>query len=225
MRTRIVPALALLVLALTATTAHAHQGNPNFRSTVTAVSPPAPGVEAEVLNLDDRLLLSSDGDATVEVQGYDGEPYVRILPGGEVQVNTRSPAYYLNQDRFAEATVPDDADPKAPPEWKTVSSGGSYEWHDHRIHWMAKTTPPQVKDEAERTKVFDWKVPIEVDGQPASIAGELVWVPDDSGFPIAAIVALAAVGLASVALVVFVRRRRGRDDESGEAGNGSKEAW
>lgn len=223
MRSRIAAAaLAFAALAITAAPAAAHQGNPNFRSSVTAITPPASGVSAEVLNLDDRLLLSSDADSTVEVEGYDGEPYVRILPGGEVQVNTRSPAYYLNEDRFAEAEVPGGADPEAPPEWKTVSSSGSFEWHDHRIHWMAKTTPPQVKDEGERTKVFDWKVPIEVDARPASIAGELIWEPEESGFPIAAIAALASVALASVALVVVVRRRR-RDPDGGDGP--AKEAW
>ena len=222
MRYRIaILSLACIALGSATSAAQAHQGNPNFRSTVTAVSPPAPGVEAEVLNLDDRLLLTSDSDEPVEVEGYDGEPYLRILPGGEVQLNTVSPAYYLNEDRFADATVPDEADPEAPPEWKTVSSGGSYEWHDHRIHWMAKTTPPQVKDEGERTKVFDWKIPIEVGGTPAAIQGELFWEPDESGFPIAALAALAAVALAAIALVLFVRRRRGDDD----GGDSAKEAW
>ena len=202
--------------------AYAHQGDPNFRSTVTAISPPAAGVEAEVANLDDRLVLTSNGGHTVEIEGYEGEPYARILPDGTVQLNTLSPAYYLNEDRFAEADVPETADAEAPPRWETVSSSGRLEFHDHRIHWMAQGTPPQVTDEGERTKVFDWTVPIAVDGEPASVEGELFWVPDDSGFPVAAIVGLAAFALASIALVVFVRRRRSR---SGADGDGGKEAW
>jgi hypothetical protein len=39
---------------------------------------------------------------------------------------------------------------------------------------MARTVPPQVKDEAERTKVFDWKVPLSVGGRPARLSGTLV---------------------------------------------------
>ena len=43
--------------------------------------------------------------------------------------------------------MPADADEKATPRWEVVGSNGRYEWHDHRIHWMSKDTPPQVKDE------------------------------------------------------------------------------
>jgi hypothetical protein len=220
-RTFVVAALAAFAAA--APQAAAHQGNPNFRSTVTSIAPAAEGVEAEVVNLDDRLVLTAGG-RTIEIEGYDGEPYVRILPDGTVQVNTRSPAYYLNEDRFAEVDVPPDADADAQPEWKTVSSSGRFEWHDHRIHWMARTTPPQVKDEGERTKVFDWTVPVRIDGEAASISGELVWVPDEGGFPLAAAISIAVIAALAIGLVLFVRRRRRRDGGPGE-GSGAKEAW
>lgn len=222
MRARIAAAaLAFAALAAPAAPAYAHQGNPNFRSTVTSIEPPASGVEAEVVNLDDRLVFHSGGNE-VQIEGYDGEPYLRFLADGTVEANTNSPAYYLNEDRFADAEVPASASADAEPEWKTVASGGSFEWHDHRIHWMAKTTPPQVTDEGERTKVFDWKVPIEVDGRPTSIQGELFWVPEESGFPVAAIAALIAVAIGAVVLVLFVRRRRDRGDRDGGE---PKEAW
>ena len=227
MRTRIATAAVALALFVTgavaaATPAYAHQGDPNFRSTVTAVSPPGSGVQAEVANLDDRLVVTSDGGRTVEIEGYKGEPYARILPDGTVQLNTLSPAYYLNEDRFAEADVPPTADAEAAPQWETVSSSGRLEFHDHRIHWMAQGTPPQVKDEGERTKVFDWTVPIAVDGEPAAVEGELFWEPTESGFPAAAIFGLAVFTLASIGLVLVVRRRRSRADTAGDGGD---EAW
>ncbi len=89
MRSRIAAAafaVSMTVAAVApAAPAYAHPGNPNFRSTVTSIDPAVPAVRAEVVNLDDRLVLSSSGGHTVEVEGYDGEPYARILPDGTVR--------------------------------------------------------------------------------------------------------------------------------------------
>lgn len=203
-------AAALLALCVAAPTAVAHQGNPNYRSQVRSITPAVDGLEAQVLGYDDRIELRNEGDNTVVVEGYRGEPYLRFEPDGTVEVNRRSPAVYLNEDRFAKVSVPGSADPSAPPEWEVVSKTGRYDWHDHRIHWMGATPPPMVrKNEKARTKVFDWKLPIAAAGQRSVIRGSLVWVGKDSGgFPLAAVVSLLAAILGGAALVVFVRRRR-----------------
>jgi hypothetical protein len=142
-----------------------------------------------------------------------------------VQVNERSPSLYLNEDRYARVDLPADADPSAAPEWKTVDETGQYSWHDHRVHYMSEGTPPQVSDESKRTKVFDYEVPITVDGRPAAITGTLFWVGKGSGFPIAP---FAGLGVALIALVgsVVIRRRRGSDPEPADQDPPEpKEAW
>ena len=111
-----------------------------------------------MLNLDDRIQLRAEPGHEVVVLGYEDEPYLRFGADGTVDVNERSPAYYLNQDRFGEVEVPPDADPAAEPRWAEVAAAGTYDWHDHRIHYMAEGTPPQVTDESVETKVFDWAV-------------------------------------------------------------------
>lgn len=217
--TRGIAALALLALAAPAPQALAHGGaSVNYLSTIRS-APEAPGVSVAVRDRDDRLEVRNRGRSTVVVYGYDREPYARLLPGGRVQVNQRSPALYLNEDRYAQADVPGRASAKARPRWKTVNATGTFEWHDHRIHYMAKERPAKVTDPDRRTKVFDWRVPLRVDGRPAAVAGDLYWVPrPGGGFPLAAGVALGALIVASAVLVVVVRRRR-------RGSSPAREAW
>jgi hypothetical protein len=198
-------------LLLPVASASAHQGNPNFRSDVRGMSPATPGVTIDVLNRDDRLLLTNRSAKTVEIEGYEGEPYARVLPDGSVQVNRNSPATYLNEERDGDVPVPPNATKGAPVEWTTQSKTGKFEWHDHRFHWMGTGTPPAVKDTSKLTKVNDWAIPVKVDGQDGAITGTLYWTPkDDSGAPIGAIAALVALALLGAAFVVVVRRRRRR---------------
>lgn len=194
----------------------------NYRSYITGVAPNAPGLSVQVLEFADRLQLTNHTGKTVTVYGYEGEPYARVLGDGTVEVNTRSPAYYLNQSFYAQVTVPASASAHAAPRWSVLDRTGQFEWHDHRIHWMSPVPPAKVKDRAKRTKIFDWQVPVRVGGQPGAVDGQLFWVPEEgTKTPIGAILALVAIVLLGLALVFVVRRRR-RVDASGGPG---KEAW
>lgn len=213
-------ALALFVLIVIApAAAHAHKGSPNFLSEVAPLPAAAEGLRVEMLNRDDRLLLTNLTGREVLVLGYEDEPYARIDADGTVSVNLNSPAHHLNEDRYGTGEVPAAADPGAEPRWEELSGSGRFEWHDHRAHWMGKDRPPQVTDPDVRTEVFDWKVPIEVDGERTAISGTLFWTPLPSGgVPTGALIAGAAVVIALAAAVAVVRRRRGpRDAEPAEA--------
>src|SRR3712207_1661690 len=98
MRPRALFAAVALTGALAAP-ALAHEGNPNFESPVTRVDGIG-GLRAKVINGDAGLLLITPGWEPVVVEGYDREPYARLRPGGMVEVNRRSSATYLNEDRF-----------------------------------------------------------------------------------------------------------------------------
>ena len=189
------------------------------------------GLSIEVLEFADRLALTNHTGKTVTVYGYSGEPDARVQPNGTTEQNTRSPAVYLNTNFYGNVTVPASASASAPPKWVAVDRTGSFEWHDHRIHWMSPVTPPQVKDTSKRTLIFHWSVPISVGAQKGEVNGQLYWVPDSSKAPVAAIVALIAIVLAAIAFVVWVRRRRARTAGPGgpNAGSGgpgeANEAW
>ena len=191
--------VAIVVFATMAAPAYAHKGNPNYRSRV--LSAPA-GLRVVVLNGDDRLEAQNRGDRTVVIRGYEDEPYARIRPTGEVDVNTRSPANYLNQERFGGVKVPPSASADAPPAWKRLDGSGRFEWHDHRMHWMGKNRPDKVTDPGRKTKVFDWRVPVDDGGKPGAVKGDLYWIPSDDGGPPAwAIGALIALLLGGGGLV------------------------
>ena len=217
MTRRSVVAAAAALIALVPSTAAAHQGNPNFRSLIRHVTPATPGLSLQVLNFEDRFEMRNHSGKTVLISGYNKEPYARLLPDGSVEVNKRSPAYYLNQERIGSVTVPASADPKAPPQWVLVDKTGRFQWHDHRMHWMGQGLPPAVKDKNKRTKIFDYRIPIEVGAHKGAIAGTLVYQPEDSKAPIAAFVGLGALVLLGLGAVVAVRRRRRAVAPTGEA--------
>ena len=73
-------AAALAVLCVAAPVAFAHEGNPNYRSEVSAIAPALPGLEARVLNYDDAIELAYDGERPLVVEGYRDEPYLRFHP-------------------------------------------------------------------------------------------------------------------------------------------------
>ena len=201
---------AIALTTLVASPAYAHKGSPNYRSTLRTITPAEPGIQVQVLNYDDRISRINRSGKMVLVRGYNREPYIRLLGDGTVEVNKNSPAFYLNQDRYANVTVPSAAHQGAAPAWQVLDKTSRYEWHDHRIHYMAKGMPPQVKDRNKRTKIFAWQVPIEVGGRPAELRGDLYWQPATGGLPRGALLALATVVFGGVAFVEIVRRRRRR---------------
>jgi hypothetical protein len=210
-------AAAVVALLIGAPVAVAHQGNPHYRSVVTSVTPALKGVDVSVLNFDDRLLLHNTSGKDVTILDYQNppKPYAQLLADGTVQVNTNSEAYYLNEDRLGETSVPKNLG--AEPKWKQLSRSARFEWHDHRAHWMGKADPPGLKDKGVKTKIDDWDVPIQVAGRQGAISGTLTWVPlDEGGLPLAAIFAFAALLIALSIAVFVIRRRRatGGDDDA-----------
>ncbi len=216
-RRALVVLVALLATLLgSATAASADPAGPtSYRATVTSITVDATGVTpsgvtAEVFGGDSYLVLSVDPGHTVTVFGYDQreaeaagrapEQYLQILADGIVQINARSVAKYQNEGRYGIVGLPAEAQPGAVPAWETVGSGGEYAWHDHRIHWMSPSLPPQLDPAGPADQpVFDFAVELLVDGEPVTVAGELVWGPSGlEPLPLVLVVMVALLALVAM---------------------------
>lgn len=191
--------LAFLAVGATPASAHTISGPKpmNYRSHVVSITPPVPGLSARAVDLGNKFELTNRSSTEVTVLGYESEPYLRIGPNGVFE-NLHSQATYINRTRQG-GTVPVgvDTSPTATPDWKKISDGHSWRWHDHRIHWMGGQPPPQVTAAPDKFQELSRQnVVLDRNGERVAISVELDWVPGPSGLPWAAPLAvLFAVGV------------------------------
>jgi hypothetical protein len=172
------------------------QGNPTGRVTL------PPGVTWRVLANDALLQVQNRSGTELVVLGYRDEPYLRVGPDGVWQ-NRNSPATYQNTDRYARVQVPAGASADAKPEWVRVADQPVYAWHDHRVHWMSGTLPPQViASQGAETVVFDWTVPFALGDERLAVTGTLRWVPPPPWWPWI----LGASAVTALPLLLALRR-------------------
>ena len=223
MRTRwaALAAITSVLVLLTAAPAWGHGGNPNYRSVIDSVTPNVPGVSFEVLSYDSYFQLLDQHGHEVVIYGYEDEPYARVLKDGTVQVNERSPAYFLNDTRFPTTEVPPVRRPRSAAEVEDSGRLRDLLWHDHRMHYGSEAMPPQVKDTSKKTKVYDYEVPIRVDGRKGAIDGTLYWVGSADTSKLPFIIAGLLIVLGGGAAVLYVRRRRGGDGDGDQAASAS----
>ena len=186
---------AVLVLCTAGPAAADAAGPSDFRSEVDRLAPEVEGVAAEIRGGDSFLEVSVDGSRTVIVEGYEGEPYLRFNPDGIVERNRLSAATYLNDDRDGSVAIPadvSDAGPDAEPEWEPIADGGTYAWHDHRVHWMEDASPSVERGQPVPGAYDPWRVPIVADGSPAVIEGTLVYEESVSPLPYLGVAVIVA---------------------------------
>jgi hypothetical protein len=204
-------AVAALVACLLVPGADAHFGTAKlgYRSTIEGVKPRVRGVKLKVLYGDDQVWMDNRSGQTVVIDGYGGEPYLRFAPSG-IFVNVKSPAGYLNQDRYGRSKPPESASAEAAPQWEKLAGGAVWAWHDHRIHYMSPTFPPVIRNAPDQPHhVFDWKVPATANGKRFFIEGSLDYTPPpkkDDSFPFTLVIALAVVVGGGLVGLFFLRR-------------------
>jgi hypothetical protein len=160
-------AVALVLPLVLPATASAHGPVAPLASNYLArVADMPAGVQAEVVDGDQRLWLETSPRLTVVVLDYRGAPYLRFSSAG-VEVNQNSEMYYLNQTPVA-LTPPSNLTAGTPPDWHRATSGHSYEWHDGRLHALAA-----VALAPGASYVGRWSIPVVVGGVRGAVAGGL----------------------------------------------------
>lgn len=204
LRRAVLAVLAATVAVLVGGAAPAFADPPrptDYRTEIVSVTPAVEGLEVRIIGGDAFIEIDAPG-LDVRVPGYQGEPYLHFATDGTVRENRRSPARWLNTDRYSQAEVPAEADPDADPDWHVVGSGGRYAWHDHRTHWMQETPPLGL---GPGDQILDGVIPILVDGATVEIALRSVWMEGPSNVPW-----WSAAILAGVAAVLLARPPRAR---------------
>ena len=194
----------------TAAFAHGLPDSSYYRSAITAIEPPTPGLVLTVTKAGESLTLTNHTGKTIVVIGYAGEDYLRITSTG-VDENIASLSSSLNGSLIIEGLPQKQEQPNQQgTKWRHVSDQPAFTWHDHRIHWMALQRPAAVAaDPHHAHKVFDWKIPLTVNGAPVTVNGELDWkgIPGLSTFVIVLIALAITAGVAmAVAIAVAIRK-------------------
>ena len=194
----------LLMLGFAAGPAFADPPRPtDYRSEIVSVTPQIDGLEVSIVGGDAFIDLDAGGHEVI-VPGYQGEPYLRFDADGTVSENVRSPAHFLNTDRYSEAVVPPEADADAEPGWEVVATEGRFAWHDHRTHWMLEARPTGL---GPGDQILDSIIPITVDGGRVEIAVVSTWMAAPSRAPWIASGVIAAV-LGAIAASLGGHRER-----------------
>jgi hypothetical protein len=165
--------LALLAVAIGGLLPRAAQAHgpvaPVASSYLARVGSVPAGVEAKIVDGDQRMWLRVVPSETVVVLDSRGAPYLRFSRLG-VDVNQSSALYYTNKS--PPQTPPRGLTRGTAPRWHRVSGAHAYGWHDGRLHALAAVAlPPRV------AYVGQWRILVVVDGRLSSISGGL-WHAD-----------------------------------------------
>lgn len=193
---RVVLVCALVAVA-TAPDASADAAGPtDYNTEIVSIEPASPSVHLSMIGGDSFLSLEQLEPVEVIVLGYQAEPYLRFEPNGSVFENFRSPAVWLNQERYGSEDPPAFADPDARPEWKLVAEDGRYAWHDHRSHWMNPQRPPGAEP---GDQVLEATIPLQIDGVPVTVT-VASYLLDGPSVAVPIVAALAALAFATTQL-------------------------
>lgn len=208
-------AWSICALLVAAPVAVAHGGTEEeFHATVLSIEPRGLPVEVTV-DGGDQVRFENAGDEELVLCGYeddDGcEEWVRISPGG-VEVDRNARSYFANQDEEDYGAIPEDAG--TAPDWERVRRAPPfYAYHDHRVHWMGLSLPPNIDEgDPDPQRVFESELAFRYGDTDGTVRTRLDYVGGRTWVERHGEQAIVGGGVA-VMLVAFLldaRRRRAR---------------
>jgi hypothetical protein len=204
--------LAAFVASIAPGAALAHGGGgDDFRTTILSVEPEGLPVDVRIVD-GDQVRFENRGDKDLVICGYEDGPceeWVRIGPDG-VYVDRNARSYFANVDEEDYGAVPEDAGTE--PDWQRVRERPPfYSYHDHRVHWMGLSLPPNVdRGSSEPQQVFDSAIDFRYGDTDGVVTTRLEYVGGAPWLRRHGEQLLVGIGIAAM-LVVFLldlRRRR-----------------
>jgi hypothetical protein len=186
----------------------------NYLHRLTSAAQAAPGVGVGLLGGRSvpTLTVRNDAPETVTVLGADGEAFLRISDG--VDVNAASPTWtQVGRSLGRLPKVP--ADSSAPPQWERISDGRLASWADFRSR--PPDTEPQIATD-DPVDVKRWTIPLRIGDRPVDVTGVTSFEPlqppghesDDRSKLVAGAAGIGGVLLLAGSAVGFLRRRGSR---------------
>lgn len=157
--------LLAITLALTlAGAAHGH-GDKSEQWRAVADAPREPLV-VQVYNspLGKQIVVANTGDETLEIDGPDGRPFLRIGPDG-VSADYAAPAWYATQNP-GERPLPEHvAAGDGAPRWQRVRVESHWGWFDPRL------VPTDAHASSEEKR---WRIPARLGGETRPLTGRFL---------------------------------------------------
>lgn len=140
---------------------------------VGAATPPLPAAVLVRSGHDgDGLVVVNATDVPLAVAGPDGRDFLRVSAAG-VETDAAAPFTYLSRAGLdVDVALPPGADAEAPPNWRKVSSGVSWEWRDPRLRPVAGLPPVGGRPDS-RQVLARWSIPLRYGAVPAVLDGTL----------------------------------------------------
>ena len=169
----------------------------DFEARVAGFRPAAAGLEARVLDGDQRVRLQVKGARVVVVLGLIGEPFLRFSRSG-VEANLASPTASSTR-----VVASGDAVASAQPRWRRIRSGRTFAWHDNRL----RPRPTVAAASTQPREVATWSIPLLVDGRRTELVGSEWYARGPSLWPwlLAGTFLVALAGAAACTLPMRVR--------------------
>jgi hypothetical protein len=120
------------------------------------------------------VYLENTSPTPVTVLGKEGEPFVRIGPKAEVNLNSPS---WVEMAQARGETPEQKADAQAPPNWREVQPTPRWSWLEFRAINPSKDPPEAIIRRNSPTTVKTWSIPLLIGDKRIEVLGFTQFVP------------------------------------------------
>ena len=120
------------------------------------------------------IYLENTSPTPVTVLGKEGEPFVRIGPKAEVNLNSPS---WVEMAQARGETPEQKADAQAPPNWREIQATPRWSWLEFRAINPATDPPKAIIQRNSPTTVKTWSVPLLIGDRRTEVQGFTQFVP------------------------------------------------